>query len=146
MTYAVTRAADPDAAYPKILDLLLAFNAGVMGEAGGTPFALVINAPGSDEVKGGLWALSLWGSFYIALVIAPDDGRGQGLGRQMMLAAEAEARRLSGPAVLREPRLRSLRPDRRPRPGIPEVFHEEGVGSLGHLLCSWSAWNCSFLT
>ncbi len=91
MTYAITQAADPDGAYPKILDLLLAFNASVMGEAGGTPFALVIQTPGSDEVKGGLWALSLWGSFYVALIIAPEDGRGQGLGREMMLAAEAEA-------------------------------------------------------
>ena len=93
MAYTITPAADPDAAYPKILDLLLAFNASVMGEAGGTPFALVIHEPGSNEVKGGLWALSLWGSFYVALVVAPADGRGQGLGREMMLAAEAEARR-----------------------------------------------------
>ena len=91
MPYAITRAADPDAAYEPILQRLLAFNAAAMGEAGGTPFALVIHEPGTETVCGGLWALSLWGSFYVALVIAPDDGRGQGLGTDLMAQAEAEA-------------------------------------------------------
>ena len=93
MPYTITAAADPDAAYEPILQRLLAFNASVMGEAGGTPFALVIRAPGSAEIAGGLWALTLWGSFYIALVITPDDARGQGLGSELMAGAEAEARR-----------------------------------------------------
>lgn len=86
-------AADPDAAYGPILDRLLAYNATVMGEAGGTPFALVVRDPDSGEIAGGLWALSLWGSFYIALIVAPDGARGQGLGGGMMARAEAEARR-----------------------------------------------------
>jgi GNAT superfamily N-acetyltransferase len=88
--YAIT-AADPDAAYEPILARLLAFNAQVMGEAGGTPFALAIREPDSDEVLGGLWALSLWGSFYIALMVTPDGARGQGLGTDLMAQAEAEA-------------------------------------------------------
>lgn len=92
MPYAIAPAADPDAAYTDILALLLAFNAQVMGEAGGTPFALVIREPGSEVVSGGLWALSLWGSFYIALVITPQGARGGGLGTDLMAQAEAEAR------------------------------------------------------
>lgn len=93
MPYAITPAADTDAAYERLLALLLAFNASVMGDAGGTPFALEIREPGSEAVDGGLWALSLWGSFYVALVITPDSARGQGLGSELMAQAEAEARR-----------------------------------------------------
>ena len=37
--------------------------------------------------------MSLWGSFYIALVITPDGARGRGLGTDLMAQAEAEARR-----------------------------------------------------
>ena len=93
MPYAISRAADADTAYDRILELLLSFNASVMGDAGGTPFALVIREPGSDTVSGGLWGLSLWGSFYIALVITPPDARGGGLGTDLMAQAEAEAHR-----------------------------------------------------
>lgn len=41
---------------------------------------------------GGLWAQSVWGSFYIYILVAPEGARGQGLGSEMMLLAEAEAR------------------------------------------------------
>jgi GNAT superfamily N-acetyltransferase len=53
----------------------------------------IVREPGSDVVGGGLWALSLWGSFYIALVIVPQGGRGRGMGSELMRQAEAEARR-----------------------------------------------------
>lgn len=35
--------------------------------------------------------MSLWGSFYIALLVVPKDARGQGLGSQLMSMAELEA-------------------------------------------------------
>lgn len=70
---------------------LLAFNQETVGDAQGRPFALVISEPGSKEVLGGLWALSLWGSFYIGLIVVPKGHRGSGLGRTMMQKAEAEA-------------------------------------------------------
>ena len=43
--------------------------------------------------KAGLWALSLWGSFYIALVVEPKAQRGIGLGAELMHRAEEEARK-----------------------------------------------------
>ncbi len=91
MPYSITRAADADAAYMPIWAPLLAFNQETVGDAQGQPFALVITNSGSEEVLGGLWALSLWGSFYIGLVVAPKDARGQGLGAELMAQAEAEA-------------------------------------------------------
>lgn len=91
--YEITEAADPDAAYMPIWGPLLRFNEASVGEAKGEPFALVVTKPGADQVAGGLWALSLWGSFYIGLVVAPEGARGQGLGSALMARAEAEARR-----------------------------------------------------
>ena len=85
-----TRVAD---AYMPIWAPLLAFNEQTVGDAAGEPFALTITKPGDAEVLGGLWALSLWGSFYIALVIVPEAARSRGLGRRLMAMAETEARR-----------------------------------------------------
>jgi len=94
MPHTIHPAPDPAAAYDAIWAPLLAFNQkAVGGEAAGEPFALLIRAPGSEAVEGGLWALSLWGSFYIALVVVPEAARGQGLGRDLMAQAEAGARR-----------------------------------------------------
>lgn len=92
MTYAITRAADAGAAYQPILDALVAFNIETAGDPEEKTFALTINTPGTDEVAGGLWAMSLWGSFYIALVIVPRAARGQGLGARLMDQAEDQAR------------------------------------------------------
>ncbi|HSV03572.1 MAG TPA: GNAT family N-acetyltransferase [Phenylobacterium sp.] len=92
MSYAIVPAADPGRAHDAIWAHLLAFNQAAVGDAEGEPFALEITAEDDPAVRGGLWALSLWGSFYIGLVIAPDDARGQGLGRELMARAEQEAR------------------------------------------------------
>lgn len=81
----------PDDAYMPIWAPLLAFNQETVGDAQGKPYALTITAPGSDEVLGGLWALSLWGSFYIGLVVTPKGRRGSGLGSELLRRAEAEA-------------------------------------------------------
>jgi GNAT superfamily N-acetyltransferase len=89
--YTIQPAPDADAAYAPIWAPLLRFNQETVGDAVGQPFALVITRPGSSEIQGGLWALSLWGSFYIALVVTPPDARGQGLGTALMRQAEAEA-------------------------------------------------------
>ena len=91
-TYAIARAADPVRAHEAIWAHLLAFNQAAVGDAEGAPFALEITADGDPAVRGGLWAASLWGSFYIGLVITPAEARGHGLGRELMRRAEAEAR------------------------------------------------------
>jgi GNAT superfamily N-acetyltransferase len=92
MTMTIQQADRPDDAYMPIWAPLLRFNQQAVGDAEGLPFALTITRPGSEEILGGLWALSLWGSFYIGLVVAPEDARGQGLGRELMGRAEVEAR------------------------------------------------------
>lgn len=91
MDLIVRGAASPDDAYMPIWAPLLAFNQKTVGDAQGLPFALTITEPNSKEVLGGLWALSLWGSFYIGLVVTPEGARGEGLGSELMARAEAEA-------------------------------------------------------
>ena len=91
MELSINRAATPDNVYMPIWTPLLAFNQQTVGEAQGQAFALTITSPARDDVLGGLWAQSLWGSFYIALVVAPEGARGQGLGTRLMELAHAEA-------------------------------------------------------
>ncbi|MDO8411159.1 MAG: GNAT family N-acetyltransferase [Phenylobacterium sp.] len=95
MTYTIAAAADPGAAYMPIWAPLLAFNQTIASEAEGTSFALTLSHDGAPAVAGGLWALALWGSFYIGLVVVPEHARGQGFGRELMRQAEDEARRLT---------------------------------------------------
>jgi GNAT superfamily N-acetyltransferase len=92
MSYAINRAPDASAAYMPIWQPLLAFNQTIADGAEGQPFALTITRPGELEVLGGLWALELWGSFYVALVVVPSEVRGRGFGSDLMRQAEAEAR------------------------------------------------------
>ena len=92
MSYVISRPADASAAYMPIWAPLLAFNQSAVGDAEGVPLALTLTDDENPTVQGGLWALSLWGSLYIALVVVPDGLRGRGLGRDLMRQAEAEAR------------------------------------------------------
>jgi len=92
MTLQISGAPRSDDAYMAIWAPLLAFNQQSVGNAQGEAFALTITERGSGEALGGLWALSLWGSFYIGLVVVPGIARGQGLGSDLMARAEAEAR------------------------------------------------------
>jgi GNAT superfamily N-acetyltransferase len=90
--FAISRPDDADGAYLPIWAPLLHFNQETVRDAQGSPFALVITRPGASDVLGGLWALSLWGSFYIALLVTPAQARGRGLGSALLAQAEAEAR------------------------------------------------------
>jgi len=92
MSYSIHPAPDAEAAYMPIWARLLEFNQKTVGDAAGKPFALLISSTDRTAVAGGLWALSLWGSFYIALVVVPEDARGLGHGRELMRQAEVEAR------------------------------------------------------
>ena len=83
---------DPRTVGRQIGTLLGQFNEKAVGPTGGKPFVLAIKAPGSDEVLGGLVAVSYWGSFYISDVVAPEAARGQGLGSELLRQAEQEAR------------------------------------------------------
>lgn len=92
MSYVIQEAGDPGAAYMPIWAPLLAFNQSMAPGAEGQAYALTLTAPGEAQIEGGLWALALWGSFYIGLVVVPEAARGRGLGRALMVRAEAEAR------------------------------------------------------
>ena len=92
MRYSFRSPDDAAAAYLPIWAPLLRFNEATVGNATGIPYAITVHADASEDVVGGLWALSLWGSFYIALIFVPDDARGNGLGSDLMSRAEAEAR------------------------------------------------------
>ena len=83
---------DPRAAGQQVGALLGQFNERVVGPTAGKSFVLTIKAPRSDEILGGLRAVSYWGSFYITDVVAPETARGQGLGSELMRQAEQEAR------------------------------------------------------
>ena len=92
LSYSIIESSSPDEAYSHIWRPLLAFNQAAVGNAEGMPYALEIRFGSSAAITGGLWALSLWGSFYIALVVTPENARGKGLGAELMQRAEQEAR------------------------------------------------------
>jgi GNAT superfamily N-acetyltransferase len=85
-------AADPDEALRRAVMMpLLAFNTVQAGPSGHQTLALAVR----DErgvVLGGLWGATAYGWLYTQMLSVPEAARGQGLGRQMMQAAEAEAR------------------------------------------------------
>jgi GNAT superfamily N-acetyltransferase len=84
---------DPPAGTQEALQAILgAHNADLAGGESRRSFAITIpDAQGA--ILGGLWAHSRWGSFCISLLVVPEAMRGQGLGRRLIKAAEAEARR-----------------------------------------------------
>ena len=92
MSYSIIESSSPDEAYAQIWSSLLAFNQAAIGNAKGEPYALEIKNGSDAQIKGGLWAQSLWGSFYIALIVTPEDLRHNGIGSELMKRAEQEAR------------------------------------------------------
>lgn len=93
MQLSIARADEnPKVAGREIGALLYRSNVAAVGAPSGEPFVLTIKAPGSDEMLGGLVAVSFWGSFYISDVVVPETARGQGLGSALMRQAEQEAR------------------------------------------------------
>ena len=81
------------AARPSIADAIHAFNDATSGVDGRSfPLALVVRAPGSDDIVGGLWGIGYYGWLFIELLVLPDAMRGQGFGTLLMDRAEAAAR------------------------------------------------------
>ena len=71
---------------------LLAFNASRVGSSEPPrPLVLVLSDPASDEILGGLYG-STWMSYlHVNLLFVPESMRGAGVGRKLMMEAEAEA-------------------------------------------------------
>jgi GNAT superfamily N-acetyltransferase len=82
----------PEEEYLRLWEVLKAFNVQAMGDCEPKTYSILLRDPDSRELIGGLWARSLWGSFYVDMLVAPEGQRGQGLGTRMLTDAEAEAR------------------------------------------------------
>jgi GNAT superfamily N-acetyltransferase len=85
--------AEPDDALRRaIVAPLVAFNEARAGPSGHQSLALVLR-DADGAVCGGLWGITSHGWLYTQLLVVPEAARGQGLGRELMRAAEAEALR-----------------------------------------------------
>lgn len=137
---------DPRAAGRHVSTLLGQFNEEAVGPPTGEYFVLTIKAPGSDEILGGLFAVSYWGSFYISDVVVPLTARRQGLGLELIAAGGAGSAcaalsthvaghiRVSGASVLRAPRLRGLRAVGRAETLLSPVLLEKDLGAASRQL------------
>ena len=74
-----------------ILKPLIAHNTDVAGEGAFAQLAVTVRDEAGD-IAGGLWGY-IWHSFLFVELLALGEARGQGLARQVMALAEAEARR-----------------------------------------------------
>ena len=75
-----------------ILTPLLAHNLANGGDDAHETFALLLRAPNSNEVIGGLYGKISYRWLLIDLVSVPESMRGQGIGEQLMRKAEEVAR------------------------------------------------------
>ena len=84
-------AAEPDEALRRaIMAPLVAFNEALAGPSGHRTLALSLR-DADGAVGGGLWGSTAHGWLYTQMLVVPQTARGQGLGSELMHAAEAEA-------------------------------------------------------
>jgi GNAT superfamily N-acetyltransferase len=81
----------PADAFQKMWTPLLKFNEHAVGNANACTLAILLKEPTTDELIGGLWARSLWGSLYIDIMFVPPTLRGNGIGTSLLRQAEQEA-------------------------------------------------------
>jgi GNAT superfamily N-acetyltransferase len=90
LKYELTDSPAPDV-FDKMWALLLAFNEHAVGDAKARTLAILLKDRMTDELVGGLWGRSLWGSLYIDILFVPELLRGAGLGTSLLRQAEEEA-------------------------------------------------------
>ncbi len=91
MNYSITLTDSNDPAIRNaIVGPLVAFNTQQTGVDDFRPLALVLSDD-SGQTVGGLWGRTAFGWLFVELLFVPDSLRGQGLGRDLMRRAEAEA-------------------------------------------------------
>jgi GNAT superfamily N-acetyltransferase len=81
----------PPSAFQQLWAPLIKFNEDAVGNANACTLAILLKEPTTDELIGGLWARSLWGSLYIDIMFVPEALRGKGIGTSLMRQAEEEA-------------------------------------------------------
>ena len=74
-----------------ILAALVRYNRSAGPETTARPLSVLIREE-SGSVAGGLWGKTIYDWLVVELVVVPEERRGRGLGRKLMLRAEAEAR------------------------------------------------------
>lgn len=85
--------AEPDDALRRAIAApLVAFNEALAGPSGHRALAVAVHDE-QGAVCGGLWGHTAYGWLYTQMLAVPEAQRGRGLGRALMLEAEAEARR-----------------------------------------------------
>jgi GNAT superfamily N-acetyltransferase len=90
--WTITVEAAPNAAMREaVLKPLIAHNIAAAGDGGHVPFAITVRDSGGDIV-GGLFG-SIWHGFLFIEQLAMGEASGEGIGRQVMALAEAEARK-----------------------------------------------------
>ncbi|MBV8835878.1 MAG: GNAT family N-acetyltransferase [Alphaproteobacteria bacterium] len=81
----------PPGTFEKLWGPLLKFNEQAVGNASARTLAILLKEPTTDDVVGGLWARSLWGSLLIDIVFVPENLRRTGVGTSLLRQAEQEA-------------------------------------------------------
>ena len=71
---------------------LLAYNEVLLGPPGIRPVAVLVRAQDDARVLGGVWGRTSFQWLFVELLFIPDSLRGQGLGTQLLEAAENEAK------------------------------------------------------
>ena len=88
--YELTDNPPPDT-YQKMLASLVKFNEHAVGNAKARTLAILLKEPTTDELVGGLWGRSLWGSLFVEILFVPAMLRGRGIGTSLLRQAEQEA-------------------------------------------------------
>ncbi len=73
-----------------ILAPLAKFNESKTGLSGSRPLVVELR-DANGAIVGGLWGATAFGWLFTQLLVVPEQSRGQGLGRQLLSLAEAEA-------------------------------------------------------
>jgi GNAT superfamily N-acetyltransferase len=81
----------PPEAFQKIWTPLLKFNEAAVGNETARTLAVLLKDAATDELIGGLWGRSLWGSLYIDIMFVPEPMRGAGIGTLLLRKSEQEA-------------------------------------------------------
>jgi ribosomal protein S18 acetylase RimI-like enzyme len=74
-----------------VLKPLRAYNISQIGPINAEPLAILLRAPGNDEIVGGLWGQSAADWLFVDLLSVPEALRKQGIGTALMKKAEAIA-------------------------------------------------------